>query len=333
MLKKLISNTSNISTSISAIDRSEIINNMFDFSRFNVNNCNITNYLNLLSCYIFESTYIVYSTIIGNINQLCRIFTDNTTSTSTSTSTIVENLKLLKDTIRVNIFVNLERYDKNESKRLSKLHNALSIEEDLSGKEALDMLIKFSKGDSTAVEPEQRVAIFTKVLENSSSNFELLVDIYSKTTSGEIQQDILTALSTSNQEVFKKTLDFAYKYNKVKEQDSYRVLYLGSSTQNKYLCLNYLIDNWDMLYSKFKDNTTLFGYILSGLLENIFDTSNRSRLNSFLQSKDLSKFSKTINQSKEKGEISINFIARDKERLENWLDSNVSRKTKKARVN
>jgi aminopeptidase 2 len=156
---------------------------------------------------------------------------------------------------------------------------AVSLEDEEFVKEALDMFAKYAAGDTKAIDPNLRQAVFRAAGKyGDAATWQRLVDVYKSPSSGTDGNIAIAALGLSKDIALKKkTLEVALD-GTIRTQDIFYALAgFRVDQESAALVWQWLQDNWDVLVDKFPPSLGMFSAISKDRIQAKVSWLNRDR--------------------------------------------------------
>jgi puromycin-sensitive aminopeptidase len=300
------------------IDRLELISNLFAFSISGYNH--VTEPLNFLNNYQNEDNHHVLTNILSYLNLVQDVWHDNL---DIKNYVRQFGLKLIKPLV-----IKLGWSDEGtyETKLLRNLviSTAGKWEDVDTLNEARLRVSKYLNNDTSNLSSNLIKGAFVTVMKyGNRQDYDKFIELYLKTDSDEIKQDILLALgSVKDKNLLKLAFNFAFNSEKVRSQDSLILLY-GISGENTYYTWKLIEDNWSRITKLYKSGSFLLGRVISSILSRLINNDELQLALKFLElnGKDVNDIQNTIKQNVEKAKLKIKWYERDTNSLRYLLTS------------
>ena len=154
---------------------------------------------------------------------------------------------------------------------------------------ARDMFDAFAEGDSKAIHPNLKSAVFSIVLVNDGAEkaFNVIWQSYlTSTTAGQKDLALRAIGSSKNPALIKKTLEFAISKD-VKTQDVYKPIGgLRGSRSGIEIRWNWMKDNWDTIHKRLLTAGTLLGSVVQQVTASLCTEEQARDVENFFKSRD-----------------------------------------------
>ncbi|KAL6057849.1 Aminopeptidase [Balamuthia mandrillaris] len=278
-----------------------------------------THFLTLLSAYLYENDYTVWSDLSTNLSELDTILS------------ATEDYPLFKEFCKhmysqVTKLVGWDR--KAEESHGDSLLRGLALAKygcygDEATIEEARKRFDVYLNDPSSLSPDLRSAVYKIVLSNAphgdATPYEALLKIYRETDLHEEKERCMRSLgSASDPYLLKKTLEFAIS-NEVKSQDT--VFVIGGVAANpagRDMAWEFVQEHWDELYSRFSG-----GFLLSRLVSStisVFSSDEKAEeIKSFFEKREVAAAKRAVTQSLEKIKANSEWLKREHHHISGWL--------------
>ncbi|KAJ5225337.1 hypothetical protein N7468_006562 [Penicillium chermesinum] len=191
-------------------------------------------------------------------------------------------------------------------------------------KAAQDMFARFAAGDISAIHPNIRGSVFTIVLKNGGSKeYEVILDRFRNAPTSDEKTTALRCLGAAEDpELIKRTLDLATS-GEVKNQDIYMPLGgLRNHTAGIQARWTWLKENWDEIYKRLPPSLGMLGTVVQLTTASFSTQAQLDEVDAFFKSKDTKGYDRAVSQSLDAIRAKVNWINRDREDVETWLNKN-----------
>lgn len=188
---------------------------------------------------------------------------------------------------------------------------------------------RFMEGDTDAVHPDLRRAVFSMVVKyGGETEMDQLMNLYPTSDPTEKRHILFSLGNTQDAELVMKLLDFAFKEDSpVRNQDTYMVFYsIANNLKMRDTAWCFLKENWDAIYKKFSDVSHMIGSFIEYTVS-VFTTEDRlEEVTEFMEQhkEEIKSYKMTVGQSLEKVRMRMEWFKRDKAQLAEMLLSNES---------
>lgn len=212
---------------------------------------------------------------------------------------------------------------------------------------ARDMFDAFAKGDSKAIHPNLKSAVFSIILANGGGEkeFNAIWNSYlTSTTAGQKDLALRAIASSEDPALIKKVLELAMGKD-VKTQDLYKPIGgLRGSSQGIEIRWNWMKDNWYTIHNKLRTAGSLLGSVVQTCTASLCTEQQASDVETFFKTKDtkvtftclfgspreiclltchfLQSFDMSIAQSLDAIRAKAAWVKRDGKDVETWLKAN-----------
>lgn len=190
---------------------------------------------------------------------------------------------------------------------------------------AMEMFKKYLDGDSEAINPNLRSAVFTSAVKDweSADIFDKMMKIYLNPKSAAEGNTALRSIGRNkNQEVREKLLKASLE-GPVRSQDViYALVSLTIDVEGSKLLWDWMRNNFDAIYAKFPPATGMFGHIVESCAGSMPTKQRLNEIDEFFSTKDTKGYGKSINILKDRIQSRVSWLERDVDDVNEWLKAN-----------
>ncbi|KAI4203910.1 MAG: hypothetical protein LQ350_001532 [Teloschistes chrysophthalmus] len=187
--------------------------------------------------------------------------------------------------------------------------------------EAKSRFRRYLTGDSTAIHPSLRLAVFQiNVAEGGKEAYDSVKQEYLKTTSIDGKEICLQALGrVQTTDLINDFLDFQFS-DQVKVQDVHSgSMALAANSKARDALWHYIKDHWDEVYGKLSGNFVVLDRYLKNSLQKFASHEKEKDIATFFQNKDKKGFDRGLVQVSDTVRGNANYKERDEDLLLEWL--------------
>ncbi|KAL8640968.1 MAG: hypothetical protein Q9228_002172 [Teloschistes exilis] len=187
--------------------------------------------------------------------------------------------------------------------------------------EAKSRFRRYLTGDSSAIHPSLRLAIFQiNVAQGGKEAYDSVKQEYLKTTSIDGKEICLQALGrVQTTDLINDFLDFQFS-DHVKVQDVHSgSMALAANSKARDALWHYIKDHWDEVYGKLSSNSVVLDRYLKNSLQKFASHEKERDIATFFQEKDTKGFDRGLVQVSDTVRGNANYKERDEDLLLEWL--------------
>jgi len=302
--------------SLSPVDRLGIENDLFALAVAGYTST--VDFLKLLSGYVEEGDYTVWSDLVSNLSQLGVIMQ--------CTDVFEKYKEFIKDMCKPAL-ESLGCHPKDGEEHTKSLLRSLLLARlgrygDPSVVEECQRRFKLHVEGTELIPADIRSAVYSTVAtQGDEQTIDELITLYRNSTHMEEKMRVGTCLGMNeNPDIITKVLNFALS-DEVKSQDTIHVMAgCTSSLLGRKMTWQFTKDNWDILYDRYNS-----GFLLMGLIRvttKYFATKEDAEdIEAFFKNHEVDVAVRTINQSLESIELNRKWLERDRDAVVDWLGS------------
>lgn len=189
---------------------------------------------------------------------------------------------------------------------------------------AFEMFEKFIKGDRDAIHPNLRSSVFSVVLsEGGEAEYNALVKEYETAKQSNERNNALRSLGfAKDPELIKRTFEYTLS-SEVKSQDLYMPISALRAHKEGILALwNWTKDNWEVLTKRLPPGMSMLGSVVSIATSSLTTKEQVEDVQKFFSERSTKGFDQDLAQSLDAIKAKQNWLARDREDVEQWLKEN-----------
>jgi len=297
---------------LSPIDRTELMSNLFSFAKLGYETTGVA--LDFVNAYKSEDSLIVIETLLEGLNDISDVWVGSDVS-------IKNKMKLYQINLFKDLYDSLgwketlgEAHSNSILRRLiiSRL-GELGYEPVLA--EGRKLFPKLVTGDTSDILPDLIQAVLSMCVKHGGKEeYEAVKQLFEESTLDELQGNCLIAIGcVQTPELVKKCFDYALNDDHVRMQDMFRTISSLTDGFRSKIVWDCVFENWSTICDKLKEGKFLFGRVVTAPLTSIYNKKLIDNAKIFFASKksDVEDIQRTINQSLEKVNNSIEWLERD----------------------
>jgi aminopeptidase 2 len=188
---------------------------------------------------------------------------------------------------------------------------------------------KYVQGDTEAIHPDLRGAVYSIVLkhapENQRTEFDAIKKIYENDQLAADQR--LAALSSlgsiQTESILREVLDYGLNSDKVRPQDlMYPLRSVANNRKGRVLAWKFVQDNWSTLEERYRSSMSLLSHCV-GIADDWADEEfANEQVEAFFKGKDTAAIDRRLAQTLEQIRSHAKWVNRDRDGVRSWLESN-----------
>lgn len=187
---------------------------------------------------------------------------------------------------------------------------------------------KWAAGDSSAIHPSLRVAVFSAALKSASGAelvavYDKIFDQVQNPSTVDSAEIALTALgSVMDAKLIDRSLSYILS-EEVPSQNSHFIAgALANNPASRWATLQYLESNWDAIRARFSSNMVVLDRLVKLITVPFASKKAHVEIEEFFKDKDVHGFDRSLGQALDTIKTNYEWIERDAETVKQWLTEN-----------